>query len=143
MGYWEEEDCLEQIQQLLISDESFIVQSYAALALAEIGNKAAVVWIKEVLPEAVGGEEYFFLCAALYHLGEKDYLNNVFDGLCNPFYRSRCASAHLLADYCTDDSTRDLILSHLSAALEVETTIAAKSSIQGAIANIIEDSKQA
>ncbi|MDD2815233.1 MAG: HEAT repeat domain-containing protein [Thiotrichaceae bacterium] len=142
LGYWEEEDCLEQIRQLLISDESFIVQSYAALALAEIGNKTAVAWIKEVLPDAVGGEEYFFLSAALYHLGEKNYLNNVFDGLRDPFYRSRCASANLLADYCTDDSTRALILSHLSAALEVETTIAAESSIQGAIANIIEDSKQ-
>lgn len=143
LGYWEEDDCLEQIRQLLINDESVLVQSYAALALAEIGNKVAIAWIKEVLPDTVGGEGCFFLSAALYHLGEKSYLNNVFDGLRDPFYRSRCASANLLANYCTDDSTRDLILSHLSAALEIETTIAAKSSIQEAIADIIEDSKPA
>ena len=77
-----------------LSDESELVRSWAAIAIAEIGTDEAIAKLERKLPLAQDEERVGFLYA-LIRRGNRDHLSAFLDGLSHSFYRVRCATANL------------------------------------------------
>jgi hypothetical protein len=90
--------------------------------------------MEDRLPVA-GDEERVCLLYALYELGVRDVLSEFLVGLRHDFYRVRCATANLSCQLA-DASNRDDIVSALRTALERETSAAARTTIEDALADL-------
>lgn len=134
LGQVRDEKSLKEIERLL-EDESSLVRSAAALALGQIGRNEACDILKCRLLVEGDDEVIVPIQAALYTLGQECYLENLFEGLDNDYYRVRCSTANLLASIA-NARNKDKILDVLNFALEREKTVAASSSLKSAIAEI-------
>jgi HEAT repeat protein len=137
LGQVKDEKSLKAIEHSL-EDESSLVRGSAALALGQIGRNEVSDLLKCRLLVEDDDEVIVPIQAALYALGQECYLDNLFEGLDNDYYRVRCSTANILASIA-NSRNKDRILNALNSALEKEQTVAASSSLKSAIASIVND----
>ena len=115
-----------------LNDRSWMVRGYAAQALAEIGGQRAVPALIRRRDVEKSSWVKLLIYAALYRLGEANYLPTILGMFRSRPYHVRCAIANILAEIA-DEKNRDLILPILRTALRKESTMAARSSISNAL----------
>lgn len=135
LGAWGDASKEQYVLQML-TDESELVRSAAIVAIGDLRIFTAVETLEKMLPTC-GEEEEVRIYYALYKLRKYEYLSLFLDGLFHEFYRIRCATANLAVDLI-DKNNKDFILNLLLQKIQTEETVAAKSSIEGAIATIRE-----
>lgn len=115
----------------LLSDDSSIVRSQAAIVLSKTGDQRAIAELNERLVKS-GDLEKVSIYYSLYRLGNADTLNSILSLLESDDYLARCASANLLPDCATTFNYRKII-SKLELAYKNERTVAALSSIKNSL----------
>lgn len=134
LGEVQDERSVKDIKSLL-NDTSSLVRGAAALSLGEIGMSGSIDELLSRLQVEDDDEVKIPIYAALYTLGQDEYLENLLEGLCNEYYRVRCASANLLTDIANEHNNAKIVEA-LSLAFHREETVAASSSIKNALAYI-------
>lgn len=135
LGSWKDSGKEQSVLQML-NDSSWLVRSAAIIAIGDMGILSAVKTLENPLPVS-DDEEKVRIYYALYKLGKYDYLSLFLDGLFHDFYRVRCATANLSVDL-VDERNKSFILNTLLQRLQTEETVAARSSMQGAIEDLRE-----
>jgi len=135
LGSWNDTSKAHHVVDML-KDNSELVRSTAIVAIGDMGISTASELLKKMLPSC-GEEEEPCIYYALYKLGKHEYLPLFLDGLFHDFYRVRCATANLSVNI-TNEKNQSFIINVLTQKLKTEETVAAKSSIQGAIETIQE-----
>ena len=115
-----------------LNDRSWMVRGYAAQALAETGGQRAVPALLRRRDVEKSSWVKLLLYAALYRLGESNYLPSILGMFRSRRYHVRCATANILAEI-VDEKNGDQILATLRTALRKESTVAARSSIRNAL----------
>jgi HEAT repeat protein len=124
----------DEVVRRFTSDRSPLVRSAAAVALGDM----CVTNFRELLEEKLGDPDEEVRVGIYYALvksGATKYLKRFLNGLKHPYYRIRCATANLLPSLVRRDN-RALAERALKEALKRETTVAARESIEGALAEI-------
>ncbi|MDR2688379.1 MAG: HEAT repeat domain-containing protein [Azoarcus sp.] len=125
----------EEIVAILSGDQSSLVRGEAADLLGIRGDRSAESSILQAIAiaddEAEQASMYFALCLFQNPLG----LDGLLRLLKSTHYLPRCAAANLLPR-CTSAANREVVLSALTNALAEECTVAARSSISNALAEI-------
>ena len=130
LGDWRNEASIDLITKCLDDDDE-LVRCAAADALGEIGNTRSVRVLEPRIAEA-SDRERMSLYAALCGLGREKYFEPLLNLLKSDDYRTRCAVANSIWLY-VNDSNKKKVLEKLREALEIEDTVAARSSIEEAI----------
>jgi len=139
LGEVQDERSVKDIKSLL-NDASPLVRGAAALSLGKIGIGESIDDLLSRLQVEDDDEVKIPIYAALYTLGQDDYLENLLEGLNNEYYRVRCASANLLTDIANEHNNVKIVEA-LSLAFQREKTVAASSSIKNALAYINDQNK--
>lgn len=134
LGEVHDERSVKDIKSLL-NDASSLVRGAAALSLGEIGISGSIDELLSRLQVEDDDEVKIPIYAALYTLGQDEYLENLLEGLSNEYYRVRCASANLLTDIANEHNNSKIVKA-LSIAFQREETVAASSSIKNALVYI-------
>jgi HEAT repeat protein len=120
-----------------LSHRSPLVRGYAASALGEIGDRR----VADRLERALGHEDHPFVRVnvlyGLCRLGRGAMMGDVLGMLRHPRYRIRCAAASCLRDLANRRNARR-IAGAVEAALRVEETVAARSSLEDCLASVEE-----
>jgi HEAT repeat protein len=121
----------DEIAGCLRSDRSWLVRSAAAVALGDM----SAVEARKILEDRIGlagEEERVGFYYALVKLGVRRFLVPLLQGLGHDFYRIRCATANLLPG-TVDKRNKRLLMRRLTEAMDRETTVAARSSLERAL----------
>lgn len=126
---------LPRLRQIARSHRSSLARTYAVLAIAKIQGKDAIPFLLgrrkvERSPRALAA-----VAMALFQLGLKDALPDLLRRLSSRDYHVRCSIANMLAD-ARPRRRRATILAALKRSLEVEPTVAARSSLERAVADL-------
>lgn len=135
LGAWNDSSKAHYVLAML-NDDSELVRSAAIITIGDMKLSTASEKLKELLPSC-GDEERVRVYYALYKLGKYDYLPLFLNGLFHEYYRIRCATANLSVDLANKKNI-NFINNILTQRLATEETVAAKSSIKGAIEAIQE-----
>jgi len=127
----------QEIVRRFRSDRSWLVRSAAAVALGDLGLPDARTPLLERIERSCE-EERVRIYYALVRLGGRKFLKPFLEGLNDPFYRIRCATANLLPALVVK-SDRRRIVKLLTDALHGEQTDAARSSLRNALEQIGDD----
>ena len=136
LGDWRDEASIDLVTKCLDDDDE-LVRCAAADALGDIGNTRSVRVLEPRIAEA-SDRERMSLYAALCELGREKYFERLLNLLKSEDYRTRCAVANTIWQF-VNESNKKKVLEKLLESLEVEDTIAARSSIEEAIEDLIED----
>jgi hypothetical protein len=118
-----------------LRDASELVSGQAALTLANIGCTAAIDDIRAAAASSDSAVEKAPMFAALAILGVPGARRLLAGLLSSDFYQFRCAAANLLSR-STDAQENLETVSALRLALNAETTVAARSSIEDALTRL-------
>ncbi len=135
LGAWKDAS-KEQYIFAMLNDDSELVRSAAIVAIGDMLLFEATEMLEKLLPSC-GDEEKVRIYYALCKLGKCDYLPLFLNGLFHEYYRIRCATANMSVDI-VDKNNMNFIMNILLQRLATEETVAAKSSISGAIEAIQE-----
>jgi HEAT repeat protein len=134
-------DVLNLLKEKACKDNSSLVRGYSAISIANIArrkNDAKIELIK-LLKSRLNKEKIIWvkinIYCALYLLGEEKYLYLIIKELNNRLYRNRCAAVNLLA-YIISNENKRIIIKSLDERLNIETTIAVRSSINNVLKEI-------
>ena len=109
------------------------MRSYAASAIGVLGDRSARKVLQKALVKEHSARARVGLLVGLFLLGDKQQLPTLADLLENRSYRVRCAAANTLARLPLSASENRLVVQRLRERLELETTVAARSSLENAI----------
>lgn len=112
----------------LLNDRNALVRGYAAESLGEIGSSKAKEIIPKLLLTEKQGHAKLRMYSALYMMGDRKNIKQVFLFLKSRYYRLRCATVNTLL-FIVEDEDIDETLKVLTEALQKEKTIAVKSTI--------------
>ena len=135
LGAWNDSSKAHYVLAML-NDDSELVRSAAIIAIGDMKLFTASEKLEALLPSC-GDEEKVRIFYALYKLGKHDYLPLFLNGLFHEYYRIRCATANLSVDIANKNNM-NFITNILNQRLSTEETVAATSSINGAIKAIQE-----
>jgi len=139
LGDWEDVDSIEKLY-LALDDEIEIVRAAALTSLGQMGRKDIIGVVEEKYPD-FDGIEKVSAAMALYSLGKKQYLNDLFSLLDDDYYLIRCRTANLLCDF-VDEQDKAKVIEKMEFALAIEKTVAAASSLSNAIAELEVDTEE-
>ena len=117
-----------------MKDADANVRSYAALGLGESHQIAGLNQLHKSLIIERSGSVKLSIYYSLYILGQNEYIQYVIKYLQSRRYTNRCAAANLLKD--VHDADRAIVIMALKSRLQVENTIAVKSSINNALTQL-------
>lgn len=138
-------DVVNILKSKVKNDKSSLVRSYAILAIVDIfiNNKFdikenLVLFFKTALKkEKIIGVKICYYKALYILLGDNNYLFLLIAELNNRLYRNRCATVNLLISLI-NKGNKNIIYEALVKRLNIEKTIAVKSSIEKIIDNLDE-----
>jgi HEAT repeat protein len=137
LGDWQDRESLEQIVEYL-TDENCTVRIATAEAVGCMGDTSKVEILEKSLETIEDDNERVFFYFGLVLLGQEKWVTQILDSLNSDYYRTRCAAANSLIS-CVTEQNRAVILESLKQALAKEETVAARSSIEGAIKTLEEE----
>ena len=122
-----------KLKDMAIEDRSFLVRGYAVYGFVEIGKKLGEKNLdKFILENIIPNENNSFVklnCyEALYNLGNKNFLNNIFSLFRSKNYRIRCAIISTL-DEILNDENRSMIKEFIDSINISEEPFSVESSI--------------
>lgn len=127
---------VNRLKDILLSDQSNLVRSYAVLSIADIISDnnlpvkdEYVLLFQKILKTETDIGVQLCLYKVLYRFGDERYLAYLVAELNSCNYQNRCMTVNLLRDLITDQN-KSMISSALSEQLTKEGTIAVKSAIQ-------------
>ncbi|MCL5773091.1 MAG: HEAT repeat domain-containing protein [Firmicutes bacterium] len=118
-----------------LKDKNGIVRMYVGTVIGEIGDKTCAGYLEKRLKIEHSSHAKVGLLDGLYRLGQKERLLGLIHLLKSRNYRVRCAVANTFASLI-NKRNQSLIKESLLNALKNEATVAARSSMEGALKNI-------
>lgn len=119
-----------------LSDTDELVRGYAAETLGEIGDESLIPILEAKLEDEKRNSARLRMYIGLYRLGKKHYFLQILNMLKSKSYRVRCAAANSLVTLADRENISEVIKS-LQRALSKEKTIAARSSIECALEELL------
>jgi len=130
-----------EVCRAFTNDKSWLARAAAAIALGDMEVLEAKDALEASIDEA-NEEERVRIYYALTKLGNDEYLSPFLEGLFHEHYRVRCATANLLPTLVNGPSKK-LAQILVSCALDRETTVAAKSSLEETLRVLTESNSSA
>lgn len=126
---------INHLKDRVLKDKSSLVRGYAALSIGDIASnrncdfkELEVFFTKVLAKERVNWVKLNFY-KALYLIGDESYLDLLISELKNRSYRSRCLIVNILSDLVSKHNLF-LIRTALTERLEIEKTVAVRSTIE-------------
>ena len=119
-----------------LNDRSSWIRRNAAESIGSMKNRRDVAILRKRINVERSSSAKLGLYAGLYCLGDRGMLEFMLKGLASRQYRVRCATANMLAHVISRPDDRAVAIEALRDALQRESTVAARSSMQRGLVDL-------